>query len=707
MSAAGQQSPGLSELAARAGIAERWTDARLRPQRVSADTLRALLGGLGLPASSERDIRESARRLSEDAARLPPLLAARGGAMLALPADAQGAYQISCESGRLIEGAIAPAAAGGSPLLAVPEEPGYHALSLSSGQTSVLAVAPRQAPSLAELTGQDGARCWGLCAQVYSLRRSPAAGTLGPEDAFGDFGALRELAVLAAGQGADALAISPVHAMYAAQPGRCSPYAPSSRLFLNTLYANPAAVLGVAALRRAQVEEPGGPDASAWIDWPRAGLRRQRLLRVLHRQFRTVAAADLRERYARFCNEQGQALRDHAVFESLHAVRGGDASPWTQWPVQWRNPASAAVRRFARMHAFEVDFHQFAQWLAAESFAIAHAAGREAGMRLGLIADLAVGDSPDGSHAWSRQADLMPRMSIGAPPDLHNPLGQNWGLTAFSPRALAASGYAAFIDMLRATLANAGGVRIDHILGMARLWLVPDGAPPSGGAYLRYPMETLLALTVLEAWRHRALVIGENLGTVPEGFNQALSGHGVLGMNVLWFMRQARNMAPGETADAPPEAPAPFAAAAAWPADSAAMTTTHDLPTARGWWTERDIEWRVKLGLLGPEDSEDALRRDRAADRKLLSQAIGSGTGARDSEAPLADMLRFVSSTPCPLLLVPMEDLTGALDQPNLPGTIDTHPNWRQRLPLDNRACFADPAPRLRLDAARAGRGRP
>ncbi|SSW66893.1 4-alpha-glucanotransferase [Achromobacter agilis] len=707
MTSSALQDPGLSQLAARAGIAERWTDARRRPQRVCPDTLRALLAGLGLPAANARDIRESIRRMAEDASRLPPLLAARGGAALALPSSVHGAYQISCESGRVIEGVAEPGAPGARPILAMPEEPGYHALSFSSGQTAVLAAAPRRAPSLADLTGQAAPRCWGLCAQVYSLRRTASPGRLGPDEAFGDFGALSELAACAAAQGADALAISPVHAMYAAQPGRCSPYAPSSRLFLNTLYANPAAVLGAAALSRAQVEEPGGAGGAGWIDWPRAGTHRQRLLRALHRQFRTVAAADLRERYARFCAEQGPALRDHAVFEALHAVRGGDASPWTQWPVQWRNPESASVRRFARQHAYEVDFHQFAQWLAAESLAAAHAAGREAGMRIGLIADLAVGDSPDGSHAWSRQADLMPRVAIGAPPDIHNPLGQNWSLTAFSPRALAAGGYAAFIDMLRAALAQAGGLRIDHILGMARLWLVPDGAPPSGGAYLRYPMEALLALTALEAWRHRALVIGENLGTVPEGFNQALADHGILGMNVLWFMRQARGPASGEAAAALPEGPADFAAPDAWPADSAAMTSTHDLPTLRGWWAGRDIDWRAKLGLLGPDDSEAALRRDRAADRILLSQALGGDARAPASEPPLADLLRFVSATPCPLLLVPMEDLAGAIEQPNLPGTIDAHPNWRQRLPLDNQACFAEPASCARLDAIRGGRGRP
>lgn len=703
MSAAGPQDPELSALAAMAGIAEHWTDARQRPQRVSADTLRALLAGLGLRAGTPADIRESTRRLAENEAALPPLLAARAGTRLTLPSAVSGAYQIDCESGRRLDGTASPGQAGAG--LPVPDEPGYHALSFASGQNAVLAVAPRHAPGLSDLTGQADPRCWGLCAQVYSLRC--ARGAVGANDDYGDFAALRELALAAAAHGADALAISPVHAMRAAQPGRCSPYSPSSRLFLNTLYANPLAVLGAAALRRAQAEEPGGPDGGAWVDWPRAGAKRQRLLRALHRQFQAVAPADLRERYARFLDAQGQPLRDHAIFEALDAARGGEDMPWTQWPAPWRDPASACVRRFARLHAGEVDFHQFAQWLAAESLAGAHAAGREAGMRIGLIADLAVGDSPDGSHAWGRQADLMPRMSIGAPPDIHNPMGQNWGLTAFSPRALAASGYAAFIDMLRAALAHAGGVRIDHILGMARLWLIPDGASAQGGAYLRYPLETLLALTALEAWRHRALVIGENLGTVPEGFNATLANHGMLGMNVLWFMREPPPPAPADTADALPEAPAAFAAPASWPIEAAAMTTTHDLPTLRGWWAGRDIDWRTRLGLLGPEDTEDGLRRARAADRALLSQAMGRADVAPPAEPPLADLLRFVSSAPCPLMLVPMEDLAGALDQPNLPGTIDTHPNWRQRLPLDNHACFADPAAHSRLEAIRDGRSRP
>ncbi|MFD4836670.1 4-alpha-glucanotransferase [Achromobacter sp. NPDC058515] len=707
MSAAAVPDSDLSALAAEAGIAEHWIDARQRPRRLSADTLRALLAALALPSESEQDIRDSRQRLASEAGdALPPLLVTRSRARTPLPGAAHGPYRIVCESGRVIDGNTVDEA-GAAPFLDAPDEPGYHRLSLASGDT-VLAVAPRQAPGLAELTGASDPRCWGVCAQVYSLRQDASA-ALPRTHGFGDFGALRELAVAAAEQGADVLAISPVHAMFAAQSERCSPYAPSSRLFLNVLYAAPAAVLGQDALARAlagiEPAELSALDGLDLIDWPGAAAHRLHVLRGLHQQFAAGGAAGLRQRYARFCAARGQALRDHAVFESLQAAQraqAGAALPWQQWPAGLRDPASAEARRFAQDHALEVDFHQFAQWLAAESLAAAHTAARDAGMRLGLLADLAVGDSPDGSHAWSRQADLMPRMAIGAPPDIYNPLGQNWGLTAFSPRALRVNGYAAFIDMLRASLAHTGGLRIDHILGMARLWLVPDGAAPGEGGYLRYPLEALLALTALEAWRHRAFAIGENLGTVPEGFNERLEDNGLLGMNVLWFMRQEPD------ASAEPDAPAEFTDPADWPREAAAMTTTHDLPTLRGWWSGRDIDWRVKLDLLGADDDEAALRRGRELDRRLLSQALGAGGEAPPGRAPLAEMLRFVASAPCPLLLVPMEDVAGVLDQPNLPGTIDTHPNWRQRLPLSIRATFADPAAQARLDAVRAtGRKRP
>ncbi|MFJ3460337.1 4-alpha-glucanotransferase [Achromobacter spanius] len=709
---------GLSALALDAGIAEHWSDARQRPQRVSPDTLRALLAAMDLPAATASDIEDSRRRLVEQAAdALPPMLVTRCNARTELPKTARGPYRILCESGRILDGHI-QAGADRVPFMIAPDEPGYHRLLLTTAEAT-LAVAPQKAPSLADLTGVSGPRCWGLAAQVYSLRQDARA-AFPRTHGFGDFGALRELAVAAAEQGADMLAISPVHAMYTAQPERSSPYSPSNRLFLNVLYAAPASVLGQDAMVRAlsgvAPAELNALDGLDLIDWPAAAAIRLRVLRALHAEFAGSGTPNQRARYAQFCEDRGQALRDHAIFEALHAAQrapDGKIPPWQKWPAALRDPNSSQVKRFAQDHPLEVDFHRFAQWLAAENLAAAHTAGREAGMRLGLLADLAVGASPDGSHAWSRQADLMRGMSVGAPPDIYNPLGQGWGLTAFSPRALHSNGYAAFIEMLRAVLAHTGGVRIDHILGMARLWLVPEGASPADGAYLRYPLDEILALIALEAWRHRACAIGENLGTVPEGFDDRLNDNGVLGMNVLWFMRQAEDAPPvadaaeavAEGADASgARAAAGFTPPAEWPENAAAMTTTHDLPTLRGWWEERDIDWRVKLNLLGDDDDEQSLRAARAQDRQALTRALDPKAETPPGQAPVPEMLRFVSSSPCPLLLVPMEDIAGVLDQPNLPGTIDTHPNWRQRLPLSIRATFADPAAQARLDAARAGR---
>jgi len=709
---------GLSALALDAGIAEHWTDARQRPQRVAPDTLRALLAAMDLPAGTARDIDDSRRRLAEQAADvLPPMLVTRCNARTVLPKTARGPYRVLCESGRILDGHI-QAGADRVPFMIAPDEPGYHRLLLTTAEAT-LAVAPQKAPSLADLTGATGPRCWGLAAQVYSLRQDASA-AVPRTHGFGDFGALRELAVAAAEQGADMLAISPVHAMYTAQPERSSPYSPSNRLFLNVLYAAPASVLGQDAMVRAlagvEPAELSALDGLELIDWPAAAAIRLRVLRALHAEFASSGAASQRARYAQFCEDRGQALRDHAIFEALHAAQrapDGKIPPWQKWPAALRDPASSQVKRFAQDHPLEVDFHQFAQWLAAENLAAAHTAGREAGMRLGLLADLAVGASPDGSHAWSRQADLMRGMSVGAPPDIYNPLGQGWGLTAFSPRALHTNGYAAFIEMLRAVLAHTGGVRIDHILGMARLWLVPEGASPADGAYLRYPLDEILALIALEAWRHRACAIGENLGTVPEGFDDRLNDNGVLGMNVLWFMRQAVDAPPvADAAEAVAagadasgaRAAAGFTPPAEWPENAAAMTTTHDLPTLRGWWEERDIDWRVKLHLLGDDDDEQSLRAARAQDRRALSRALDPKAETPPGQAPVPELLRFVSSSPCPLLLVPMEDIAGVLDQPNLPGTIDAHPNWRQRMPLSIRSTFADPAAQARLDAARAGR---
>lgn len=295
----------------------------------------------------------------------------------------------------------------------------------------------------------------------------------------------------------------------------------------------------------------------------------------------------------------------------------------------------------------------------------------------------------------------MSGVSVGAPPDLFQPEGQDWGLTAFSPWGLRRHGYAGFIETVRAALAHAGGVRIDHVMGLARMWLVPEGAPPSGGIYIGYPFKELMDLLTLEAWRHEALVVGENLGTVPEGFTEEMDRRGFLGMSVLWFER-----VPGDATR--------FRLPQQWPAHTMAMATTHDLPTLRGWWVGRDIAWRERQGEYS---EQEALRQRRVREEEkqaLWSAMCEAGLADPDTRlpeaAPVAEMLSYVAGTPAVLFSVALEDITGQEEQVNLPGRVppgqtDSHPNWRRTLsvPVDDLLRRGE-APLL-LAAIRRARG--
>jgi 4-alpha-glucanotransferase len=353
------------------------------------------------------------------------------------------------------------------------------------------------------------------------------------------------------------------------------------------------------------------------------------------------------------------------------------------------------VAAFGRERSREVTFHIFAQWVADHSLSVAQGRAREAGMAVGLIADLAVGTDPGGSHAWSRRADILSGLNIGAPPDLLQKHGQDWGVAAFSPRALRSSGYQPFLATLRAGLRHAGGLRIDHVMGLLRLWMVPHGDSAADGAYLRYPVGDLLGLIALESSRAGALIVGEDLGTVPEGFREALAGKGLMGMSVLWFERDEET----------------FSSPGTWSKAAMAMTSTHDLPTIAGWWSERDIDWQARRGAVdevaacaspapqtqscdgAPPASDAALdvasdRKARALDRHRLWRAfceagVAAGPAPPPTDTgPVVDAAAgFIAQSPSPLALAPIEDLLGLTEQINLPGDISLHPNWRRRLP--------------------------
>jgi 4-alpha-glucanotransferase len=319
-------------------------------------------------------------------------------------------------------------------------------------------------------------------------------------------------------------------------------------------------------------------------------------------------------------------------------------------------------------------------------------------MRIGLIGDLAVGMNPSGSHAWSHHSDVLPGLHIGAPPDLLNPRGQDWGLTGFSPRAMEDKGFSAFIETLRAVMRNVGGIRIDHAMGLARLWVIPEGADPADGAYLNYPVSDLLRLLALESLRHGTIVIGEDLGTVPAGFREMLEQSGVHGTRALWFEREANGQ---------------FRSPRGWDRNAVAMTSTHDLPTIAGWWKGRDIDIRSEFGRLGENTDVESVRAARDSDRPALWAALnaealveGAPPGPDDPQAVVDAATRFVNRTEVPLSLIPIEDLLGQEEQPNLPGTITEYPNWRRRLPMAASAVVDDPTARRRIEALAAERPR-
>lgn len=675
----------LLSLARAAGLSQEWTDAFGKPRRVTTDALRTILEALGFPCGSETQCRESHAQLDalQGDGMLPALITATVGHEIqfgALPRLAGKPYRIVLEDGSQLTGRFPDHTKEAFALPAI-QHIGYHHLHVDE-EAMTIAVAPPRCFGIADALQAHGKpmmnpRLWGLGVQLYSLRRESNGGSIG-DGGIGDFTGLSTLARTAANFGASALAISPVHAMFSADVHRYSPYGPSSRLFLNALHIDPAGVLGADALSAAQVSMGGniGEQLAALerldlIDWPAAASLRLKLLRHLYEQFR---AHGNDKDFENFRREEGAALQDHARFEALHAWRlaHGESGDWRSWPGGLRNPRDKEVDDFARQYAGEVRFHEFLQWQAARGLCGAQHAARDAGMPIGLITDLAVGADNGGSQAWSRQGEIINGLSVGAPPDVLNTRGQSWGLGAFSPHAMKAKGFGAYIEMLRATFAYAGGARIDHVLGLTRLWLVPDGASPDQGAYLRYPLQDLLRLIALESWRHRAVVIGEDLGTVPAGFDEQLAQAGLLGIRVLMFQRDgARFYRPGE-----------------WSPHAIATTTTHDLPTMAGWWQGRDIDWRTKLDLLEPGQTESEARHARAQERTMLWRALieagcvqGEASHPDNDHVPLNAVVDFISASPAPLAMLPIEDALGLVEQPNLPGTVETHPNWRRRLP--------------------------
>jgi 4-alpha-glucanotransferase len=672
----------IRSLARAAGIAVDWVDAAKTPQRVPVTNLVRVLGALGFPCETDSQLAESGEQISSlnNQSYRAAFVAADVDRPILIPAEEHASIgQVELENGETRDLYLGGVAEGLS--FSGIAEPGYHKLHFGK-RVITLAVAPRRCVTAADLVGRP--RSWGVAVQLYGLCERGDFG-------IGNAAALIAFVNAAARAGADAVALSPNHAMFGADPGRYGPYSPSSRLFLNPLHADPAIVLGrervhAAARKLGLDNQTKILETQPLIDWRESTAAKLVLFRGLFDDlWDDLQGSDLGDAFARFRAEGGPLLEKHARFEAIQAwqlKQDRSGWDWRSWPKPRQDPDSKEVQSFSQENHREIAFHVFLQWLADASLSAAQAQSRAAGMGIGLIADLAVGMDAGGSHAWSQQTDILVGLNVGAPPDLFNTQGQNWGLTTFSPWTLRNTNFAPFLATLRAAMRHAGGVRIDHAMGLTRLWLVPEGASPADGAYLTYPCADLLRLIRLESHRQRAIVIAEDLGTVPEGFQDELSASGIDGMRVLWFERDDERA---------------FRQPSTWSAAAAAMTSTHDLPTVAGWWRGADIEMRHSLAPAIKSDVENAEQKQRAEDRSLMwgafrSAKVGDGHASAASADDVIDAaIRFVAETPSELALIPLEDMLGLVEQPNLPGTITEHPNWRRRYPCDAASIWDRP----------------
>lgn len=682
----------LTRLAEAAGVERQWRDVDGALHDVPRQTVHALLAQLGFPAETLHDARDSLARLSDfrDRRALPMSLTAKE--------DEPSSLRLAARDGRTPRWIIVKREDGSQSRISLlatavpvtwrgldgrrcdgvdmrlpPLPLGRHQLSLDSGETCALAVAPARC-----YLPDDARREFGLSAQLYSVRREGDQGV-------GDFSTLAELARVGASAGAALIAINPLHALFPQDRTRASPYYPSDRRFLDPLY------IDVADLQRT-VGVPIDFDenaaaalrASAEVDYPAVHALK---LAALERAFgafldlmrRQPAAAPVAA-YSRFIAEGGAALARFCLFEAISEAHNGES--WRKWPQGLRGASATALFSFASEHESRVRFHQFLQWLADAQLTRAAQDARAAGLSLGFCRDLAIGAAPDGAERWSGARNFIDGFAIGAPPDAFSRDGQNWGLPPPNPIEIEKTGGASFAELVRANMRHAGALRIDHVIGLARLFVIPDGEKPDAGAYLSYPFETLIGQLALESRRAECIVVGEDLGTSPWGFRERIARADVLSYRVLWFERSGESFAPPTH----------------YPEKAMACVSTHDLPTLEGWWAAADIAEKETLGLIAPE-AADAARAARRAEKEALLDALRAQGLIGDAHQPsslfddaLARALHaFVARTPSLLAVAQLDDLAAEVNAINLPGTDRERANWRRRLPHSLDALFNSP----------------
>jgi 4-alpha-glucanotransferase len=527
--------------------------------------------------------------------------------------------------------------------------------------------------------GGDFDRGWLLAVQLYGVRSARNWG-------MGDFTDLKELIELAAASGADGIGLNPLHALFDDRPRDCSPYSPNSRLFLNALYID---VEQIPEYQATHDRVSHDRDAiarlreAALVDYAGVAEQKWRALRAAFATFsanssstnssstksastksasanRSSSARSSQKRrqdFDKFRTERGSQLARFACFEVLrHKFTG----PWWEWPEQWRRPSDAQIAALREgPDRRDIEFVEFVQWTADRQLRACKERADELGMKVGLYLDVAVGVQADGFDAWNEQTAISRHLAVGAPPDPLNTVGQNWGLAGFNAAGLEMKAFQPFREMLAASMRHAGAIRLDHVLGLKRLYLVPHGFPARDGAYVQMPFDALLAATAQESAAHRCVVIGEDLGTVPEGFREHMADWGIWSYQVMMFERENDGR---------------FRSTEHYMPNALITFNTHDLSSYAGWRSFGDLKMKRSLGI-DPGETDEA----RWLALGMLDDVLRHHCIERND---LYAVVAFLSRTRSRLLAIALEDLLGVVDQPNIPGTVDEHPNWRQRLPV-------------------------
>ncbi|ENM5835466.1 4-alpha-glucanotransferase [Vibrio metoecus] len=704
------QDNALKQVAEMAKIADRYVSAWGSEAQVEDDTIRHLLASLGYDTSSDDALLQSAEKKHKKDV-VDPVLVVHQGAAIEVPLylgvsarESEFDWRLQTEQGEVLEGYLQSQivrdkrAEGGPLVFALPNDLplGYHTLLIARKRRKApyqmtLIVTPQacyKQPALAQ-----GKKLWGPSIQLYTLRTQHNWG-------MGDFGDLKQLVADIASRGGDFVGLNPIHALFPANPEGASPYSPSSRRWLNILYIDVSSVPEFALSAEAQ-QKVGSPEFQLrlqkvrdahWVNYSEVAELKMSVLPLLFAEFKKRHLdkhSDRAHAFLNFVEQGGESLLHQAAFDALHAeLHAEDASVWG-WPVfpeKYRRFDSAAVQKFIDEQKDQVHLYMYLQWIADAQIHEAQSLAEEKGMAVGLYRDLAVGVADSGSETWADQGNLLQDVSIGAPPDVLGPLGQNWGLPPLNPQVLQATAYDAYIKLLRANMKHCGALRIDHVLGLLRLWWIPKGENATKGAYIYYPVKDMLAILALESHRHQCSVIGEDLGTVPDEIVELLRDAGVHSYKVFFFETSKE--------DGGYVSPAHYAE------QSMAALCTHDMPTLRGFWHCDDLKMGREIGLYPDEEQLQGLFDDRLKSKQGILDSVAwhgylpDGVGRDATQVPMDSYLSealqlHVAAGSSALLSVQLEDWL-EMDKPvNIPGTVNEYPNWRRKLSMNLDEIFA------------------